>query len=172
MGVTYSRSIPGTGVPFKERFRTRPGGACLQAPSLKSKCQFWNGQQPKLREMILVKLFSGRFVFSPKPKPGRSGDRRSACFGFVTRRDYAGRRRETTLKDFCRDRRDALSYVISVQALCVLCVLSRQKIRAHPRIAAWPDVKGLNPHVAWPPRGFTPCSSVVKTLCPITPPLR
>ncbi len=57
MGVTYSRSIPGTGVPFKERFQTRPGGACLRAPSLKSKCQFWDGQQPKLREMILVKFF-------------------------------------------------------------------------------------------------------------------
>ena len=51
--------------------------------------------------MILVKLVFWSFCFFPKPKPGRSGDRRSVRFGFVTRRDYAGRRRETTSKDFC-----------------------------------------------------------------------
>jgi hypothetical protein len=38
-------------------------------------------------------------------------------------------------------------------------------IRVHPRIAAWPDVKGLNPHVASLPRGFTPCPSVVQIVC-------
>jgi hypothetical protein len=37
MGVTYSRSTTGTGMPFKERFRTRPVWACLQTLSLKLK---------------------------------------------------------------------------------------------------------------------------------------
>ena len=37
MGVTYSRSTTGTGMPFKERFRTRPAWACLQTLSLKMK---------------------------------------------------------------------------------------------------------------------------------------
>ena len=49
---------------------------------------------------------------------------------FMTRRDYAGRRRETTSKDFCLETGgDALSYVISVyqrlKMLCALCVPSR-----------------------------------------------
>lgn len=37
MGVTYSRSATGTGMPFKERFQTRPAWACLQTLSLKLK---------------------------------------------------------------------------------------------------------------------------------------
>jgi hypothetical protein len=30
MGVTYSRSLTGTGMPPQERFQTRPMWACLQ----------------------------------------------------------------------------------------------------------------------------------------------
>ena len=76
--------------------------------------------------MVLVVLFF------PKPKPGRFGDQRSVHFGFVTWRDYAGRRRETTPKDFCLETgEDALSYVVSVNqrrlAVSVIAALRRDK---------------------------------------------
>ena len=53
-GRTYLRPVPGTGVPSKERFQHAPCGAYIEAPSFDSKCQFWYGQQPKLREIKLV----------------------------------------------------------------------------------------------------------------------
>ena len=36
-GVTYSRSLSGTGMPLQERFQTRPMWACLQTLSRKQK---------------------------------------------------------------------------------------------------------------------------------------
>jgi len=36
-GVTYSRSLTGTGMPSKERFQARPMWACLQTLSFESK---------------------------------------------------------------------------------------------------------------------------------------
>lgn len=52
------------GGPTKERFQYAPFGAYLKRCLLCEIPRFRDGQQPKLREMILVKLFSGRFVFS------------------------------------------------------------------------------------------------------------
>lgn len=62
MGVTYSRSNPGTGMPSKERFQTRPAWACLQRCLLSQNYQFWIGQQPKpqIVVLVLVTLFSER----------------------------------------------------------------------------------------------------------------
>jgi hypothetical protein len=63
--------------------------------------------------------------------PSRADSEIGVPFALVmTRRDYAGRRRETTSKDFCLETGgDALSYVISVyqrlKMLCALCVPSR-----------------------------------------------
>ena len=47
MGVTYSRSNPGTGMPLQERFRARPMWACLEPCPVSQNYQFWIGQQPK-----------------------------------------------------------------------------------------------------------------------------
>jgi hypothetical protein len=49
---------------------------------VKSKCQFWDGQQPKLREIFLFNVFSGRFCFS------------------LTRRDYAASFRDAIAEFF------------------------------------------------------------------------
>jgi hypothetical protein len=101
-------------------------------------------------------LFSGRFVFFPQPKPGRFGDRRSVRLGFVTRRDYAGRRRETTLKDFCLETgEDALSCVIGDQQH--ICVNSRNScllaIKAGCRLSVERFEFDTSPLIPLPVRG-------------------
>jgi hypothetical protein len=48
---------------MKERFQCAPAGAHLKRCLSFEIPRFRYRQQPKLREMILVKLFSGRLVF-------------------------------------------------------------------------------------------------------------
>jgi hypothetical protein len=55
-------------------------------------CPFRDGQQPKLREMILVKWFSGRFVFISETE---AGPIRRSAFRSLWFRDVARLRRAT-----------------------------------------------------------------------------
>jgi hypothetical protein len=53
-GVTYSRSITGTGMPSKERFQTRPMGRAFKRCLLSRNFLFRYRQQPKLRKLDVV----------------------------------------------------------------------------------------------------------------------
>jgi hypothetical protein len=52
MGVTYSRSSTGTGMPSKERFQTRPMGRAFKRCLLSRNFLFRGRQQPKLRRLF------------------------------------------------------------------------------------------------------------------------
>ena len=51
-------------MPSKERFQRAPGGARLKRCPLIEISTFRSEQQPRLREMILVKWFSGRLFLT------------------------------------------------------------------------------------------------------------
>jgi hypothetical protein len=57
-GVTYSRSITGTDMPSTKRSQARPIGRASKRRSLSRNCPFRDEQQPKLREMFLLNVYS------------------------------------------------------------------------------------------------------------------
>ena len=64
MGVTYSRSSTGTGMPSKERFQTRPMGRVFKRCLLSRNFLFRGRQQPKLRKFVVFDFPT--FVFSER----------------------------------------------------------------------------------------------------------
>ena len=70
-GRGYSRPESGTGMPTRERFQRAPGGARVERCLLVEIPRFRYRQQPKLRELILLNWFSGRFFLTARDYPER-----------------------------------------------------------------------------------------------------